>query len=70
MKKKQPELSRREKLEIQAQNIKMVEIRIHELEIALRKESDIKKKLLMQSSLKANKEMLALLKDQYFSEAL
>lgn len=61
-------LTRREKLQIQAENIKMVEIRICELMKQLRIESDPILKRDMQDSLKTNRKMLQRLREEYWKD--
>jgi hypothetical protein len=60
--------TKKEILQGQAQNIKNVEARIKELEDVLRVESNIPKKILMQHSLKVNKEILKQMKEEYWKE--
>lgn len=61
-------ISKRERLQILAIQIKTVEVRIAELEKALVIESDVGTKDLMRKSRKAAQEMLAVMKEKYWSE--
>jgi hypothetical protein len=60
-------MTKKERLQIMAENIKMVEIRIADLVLRLKQESNVLLKLDMQQSLKTNRVMLKELKEQFWN---
>lgn len=60
--------SKREQLELQALQIKNVELRIAELEVAIKLETNMGQKMLLQHSRATNKEILQQMKDAYWDE--
>lgn len=63
-------MERRKRLEERAEAIQNIEIRIGELKKALKITSDMRLKMCMQETLRANKNMLEYLKDCYWRDEL
>lgn len=63
-------MEQRKRVEKRAEAIREIEDRIQDLIAALKITSDMRLKMTMQSSLRANRDMLKVIKDAYWKEEL